>query len=63
MGNISMGINVIYVCCNVDVNKDCMFGEKLSHISVPLTRGHLQSRDFCLDGQTGSTVLSYLFHT
>ena len=32
MGNISMGINMIYVCCNVDVNKDCMFGKKLSRI-------------------------------
>ena len=25
MGSITVGINVIYVCCNVDVNKDCMF--------------------------------------
>ena len=50
MGNINVGINVIYVCCNVDVNKDCMFGEKLSQIPVPLMRGHLQCRDACLDG-------------
>ena len=28
MGIIIVGIKVIYVCCNVDVNKDCMFGEK-----------------------------------
>ena len=33
------------LCCNVDVNKDCMFGKKLSQIPVPLTRGHLQCRD------------------
>ena len=61
MGNITVGINVIYVCCNVDVNKDCMFGRKLSQIPVPLTRGHLQSRDtFALPNRchykTGSTV-------
>ena len=51
MGSITVGINVIYACCNVDVTKDCMFGEKLSQIPVPLTRGHLQCRDTCLDGQ------------
>ena len=45
MGIITVGINVIYVCCNVAVNKDCMFRKKLSQILVPLTRGHLQCRD------------------
>ena len=61
MGIITVGINVIYVCCNVAVNKDCMFGEKLSQIPVPLTRGHLQCRgtfawpDRC-PYKTGSTV-------
>ena len=28
MGTIIVGIKVIYVCCNVDVNKDCMFRKK-----------------------------------
>ena len=28
MGIIIVGIKVIYVCCNVDVNKDCVFGKK-----------------------------------
>ena len=51
MGNIIMGINLIYVRFNMVVNKDCMFGGKLSRIPVPPMRGHLQCRDTCLDGQ------------
>ena len=27
MGIITVGITVIYVCCNVDLNKNCMFGK------------------------------------
>ena len=42
---------MIYVCCNVDVNKDRKFGGKLSQIPVPLARGHLQCRDTWLAGQ------------
>ena len=45
MGIITVGIKVIYLCCNVDVNKDCMFGKKCRKIPVPLIRGHLQCRD------------------
>ena len=41
MGIITVGIKVIYVCCNVDVNKNCMFGKKMPQIPVPLTSGHL----------------------
>ena len=44
MGIITVGINVIYACCNVDVNKDCMFGNFVLQIPVPLMRGHLQCR-------------------
>ena len=51
MGNITLGINVIYVCCNVDINKDCMFRKTLLQIPVPLMREHLQCRDTCLDRQ------------
>ena len=51
MGSTTVGINVIYVCCNVDVNKDCMFGKTLPQIPVLLARGHLQCRDTCLDRQ------------
>ena len=56
-----MGINVINVHYNVDVNRDCTFGEKLSQIPVPLMRGHLQCRDtFAWPDRcpykTGSTV-------
>ena len=57
-----MGINVIYVRCNVDVNRDCTFGNKLSQIPVPLMRRHLQCRDtFAWPNRcpykTGSTVV------
>ena len=45
MGIITVDINVIYVCCNVDVNKDCMFWNFFLQIPLPLTRGHLQCRD------------------
>ena len=61
MGIITVGINVSYVCCNVDVNKDCMFWNIFLQIPVPLTRGHLQCRDtFAWPDRcpykTGSTV-------
>ena len=54
MGIITVGIKVIYVCCNVNVNKDCMFGGKC--------RKFLQCRDtFAWPDRcpykTGSTVL------
>ena len=67
MGIITVGINVIYVCCNLDVNKDCMVGKQLSQIPVPLMRGHLQCRDTFTwpdrcPYKTGSTVL-YNSHT
>ena len=38
MGSITVGINVIYVCCNVDVDKDCMFGNFFSN-SCPSDEG------------------------
>ena len=40
-GNIYviMGINVIYVHCNVDVNKDCMFRKKMVTNSCPPEEG------------------------
>ena len=56
-----MGINVIYVRFNMVVNKDCVFWKKLSRITVPPMRGHLQCRDTFawMDRcpyKTGSTV-------
>ena len=36
MGSITVGINV---CCNVDVNKDCMYGEKIVANSCPSDEG------------------------
>ena len=38
MGIITVGIKVIYVCCNVDVNKDYMFGENAAN-SCPSDEG------------------------
>ena len=38
MGIITVGIKVIYVCCNVDVNKDCMFGKNAAN-SCPSDEG------------------------
>ena len=31
MGIITVGIKVIYVCCNVDLNINCMFGENAAN--------------------------------
>ena len=39
MGSITVGINVIDVCCNVDVNKNCMFGDFFSANSCPSDKG------------------------
>ena len=39
MGIITVGITVIYVCCNVDVNKNCMFGKKNAACSCPSDKG------------------------
>ena len=39
MGIITVVINVIYVCCNVDVNKDCMFRGKMVANSCPSDEG------------------------
>ena len=43
--HLTVGIKVFYVCCNMDVNKNYMFGNKMPQIPVPLIRGHLQCRD------------------
>ena len=52
---------MIYVYCNVDVNKDCMFRKRLLQIPVPLKRGHLQCRDCCLDGQVSLLYCRVLY--
>ena len=38
MGIITVGIKVICVCCNVDLNRNCMFGENAAN-SCPCDEG------------------------